>query len=146
MSPEHAASFAGLVKLYHMVRNQFPFLRRKEIPKWTESNLSYSLHKSSRGAFEWNKVYAPEIECLYSRKQATLFYHRVATIHKEAQHLLKLSINFKKRLIQLIIAMTQTEASCKHKLRHKDIVLHCPCLWNLLKMFYPNKEIKSPYM
>ena len=29
-------------------------------------------------------------------------------------------LNFKKRLIQLIIAMTQTEASCKHKLPHKE--------------------------
>ena len=79
-------------KLYRMVRNQFPFLMRKEIQKWTESNLSYSLHNSCRGAFEWNKEYAPEIECHYSRKQATLFYHRVVTIHKEAQHLLKSSI------------------------------------------------------
>ena len=41
--------------------------------------------------------------------------------------------------------MTQTEASYKHKLHHKDIVLHCPCLWNLPKIFYPNKEIKSLY-
>ena len=41
---------------------------RKEIQKWTESNLSYSLHKSSREAFEWKKEYAPEIEYLYSRK------------------------------------------------------------------------------
>ena len=52
ISPEHAASFTGLDILYHMVKNQFPSLTRKEIQKWTESNLSYSLHKSSRGAFK----------------------------------------------------------------------------------------------
>ena len=52
ISPEHAASFTGLDKLYCMVKNQFPSLTRKEIRKWTESNLSYSLHKSSRGAFK----------------------------------------------------------------------------------------------
>ena len=50
--PEHAASFTGLDKLYHTVKNQFPSLTRKEIRKWTESNLSYSLHKSSRGVFK----------------------------------------------------------------------------------------------
>ena len=49
ISPEHATSFKGLDKLYHTVKNQFPSLTRKEIRKWTESNLSYSLHKSSRG-------------------------------------------------------------------------------------------------
>ena len=71
--PEHAASFTGLDKLYPTVKNQFPSLTRKEIRKWAESNLSYSLHKASRRTFEQNKVYAPEIECLYSRKQATPF-------------------------------------------------------------------------
>ena len=52
ISPEDAASFTGLDKLYCTVKNQFPSLTRKEIRKWTESNLSYSLHKSSRGAFK----------------------------------------------------------------------------------------------
>ena len=52
ISPEHADSFTGLDKLYRTVKNQFPSLTRKEIRKWTESNLSYSLHKSSRGAFK----------------------------------------------------------------------------------------------
>ena len=33
ISPEHAASFTGLDKLYPMVKNQFPSLTRKEIPK-----------------------------------------------------------------------------------------------------------------
>ena len=73
ISPECAASFTGLDKLYHMVKNQFPSLMREEIRKWAESNLSYSLHKPSRRTFKRNKVYAPEIECLYSRKQATPF-------------------------------------------------------------------------
>ena len=58
ISPEDAASFTGLDKLYCMVKNQFPSLTIKEIRKWTESNH-----------------------------------------------------NFKKRLMQLIIVMTQTEAS-----------------------------------
>ena len=49
---EHAASFTGLDKLYRTVKNQFPSLTRKEIRKWTESNLYYSLHKSSRGVFK----------------------------------------------------------------------------------------------
>ena len=52
ISPEHAASFTGLGKLCCMVKNQFPSLRRKEIRKWTQSNLSYSLHNPSRGAFK----------------------------------------------------------------------------------------------
>ena len=52
ISPEHAASFTGLDELYRTVKNQFSSLTRKEIRKRTESNLYYSLHKSSRGAFE----------------------------------------------------------------------------------------------
>ena len=52
ISPEHAGSFTGLDKLYHTAKNQFPSLTRKEIRKWTESNLSYSFRKSSRGAFK----------------------------------------------------------------------------------------------
>ena len=52
ISPERAASFTGLDKLYHTVKNQFQFLTRKEIRKWIESNLSYSSHKSSRGVFK----------------------------------------------------------------------------------------------
>ena len=31
ISPEHAASFTGLDKLYRMVKNQFPSLTKKEI-------------------------------------------------------------------------------------------------------------------
>ena len=61
ISPEHAVSFTGLDKLYHTVKNQFPSLMRKEIRKWTESNLSYSLHKPSGEAFKRNKAYVPEI-------------------------------------------------------------------------------------
>ena len=74
--PEHAASFTGLDKLYPTVKKQLSSLKRKEIQKWAESNLSYSLHKPSRRTFKRNKVYAPEIESytqLYSRKQATPF-------------------------------------------------------------------------
>ena len=59
-----------------MVTNQFPSLLRKEIRKWAESNLSYSLHKPSGRTIKQNNVYASEIESytqLYSRKQATLF-------------------------------------------------------------------------
>ena len=52
ISPEHAASFTGLDKLYCMVENQFSSLTRKEIRKWTESNLSCSLHKPSRRTFK----------------------------------------------------------------------------------------------
>ena len=43
ISPEHAASFMGLDKLYHAVKEQFPSVTRKEIQKWSENNLSYSL-------------------------------------------------------------------------------------------------------
>ena len=69
ISPEHGASFTGLDELYRTVKNQFPSLTREEIRKWAESNLSYSLHKPSRRTFIRNKVYAPEIECLYSRNK-----------------------------------------------------------------------------
>ena len=63
ISLEHAASFTGLDKLYPMVKNHFPSLTRKEIRKWVENNLYYSLHKSSGRTFKRNKMYAPEIEC-----------------------------------------------------------------------------------
>ena len=55
----------GLDELYRMVKNHFPAVTRKEIRKWAESNLSYSLHKPSRRNFEQNKVYAPEIYSLW---------------------------------------------------------------------------------
>ena len=65
ISPEHAASFTGLDKLYRAVKEQFPSVTRKEIRKWAENNLSYSLHKPSRRTFKRNKVYAPEIDSLW---------------------------------------------------------------------------------
>ena len=65
VSPKHAASFSGLDKLYRMAKNQFPSVTRKEIQKWAENNLSYSLHKPSRRTFKRNKVYAPEIDSLW---------------------------------------------------------------------------------
>ena len=65
VSPKHAASFSGLDKLYRMAKNQFPSVTRKEIQKWAENNLSYSLHKPSRRTFNRNKVYAPEIDSLW---------------------------------------------------------------------------------
>ena len=65
ISPEHAASFTGLDKLYRTAKNYFPSVTRKEIRKWAESNLSYSLHKPSRRTFKRNKVYAPEIDSLW---------------------------------------------------------------------------------
>ena len=52
----HAASFTGLDKLYH-----FSFVTIKELRKWVESNLSYSLYKLSGRNFEQNEVYASEI-------------------------------------------------------------------------------------
>ena len=63
--PKHAASFSGLDKLYRMAKNQFPSVTRKEIQKWAENNLSYSLHKPSRRTFKRNKVYALEIDSLW---------------------------------------------------------------------------------
>ena len=65
VSPKHTASFSSSDKLYCMTKNQFPSVTRKEIPKWTENNLSYSLHKPSRRTFNQNKVYAPEIDSLW---------------------------------------------------------------------------------
>ena len=56
ISPGHAASFMGLDKLYH-----FSSITIKELWKWAESNLSYSLYKLSRRNFEQNEVYAFEI-------------------------------------------------------------------------------------
>ena len=47
----HATSLTGLDKLYRTVKNQLPFVMRKEIRKWAESNLSYSLRKPSRKTF-----------------------------------------------------------------------------------------------
>ena len=65
ISPEHAASFTGLDKLYRTVKNQFPSVTRIEIRKWAENNLSYSLHKPYRRTFKRNKLYAPEIDSLW---------------------------------------------------------------------------------
>ena len=56
ISPGHAASFTGLDKLYH-----FSSVTIKELRKWVESNLSYSLYKLSRRNFEQSEVYASEI-------------------------------------------------------------------------------------
>ena len=56
ISPGHAASFTGLDKLYH-----FSSVTIKELRKWVESNLSYSLYKLSKRNFEQSEVYASEI-------------------------------------------------------------------------------------
>ena len=61
ISPGHAASFTGLDKLYLLVKNHFLAVTIKELRKWVENNLSYSLHKLSRRNFERNEVYASEI-------------------------------------------------------------------------------------
>ena len=37
----------------------------KEIQKWAENNLSYSLHKPSRRTLKRNNLYAPEIDSLW---------------------------------------------------------------------------------
>ena len=52
ISTDHAASFTGSDKIVPLVKNQFPSLTRKEIRKWAENNLSYSLHKPSRRTFK----------------------------------------------------------------------------------------------
>ena len=65
VSPKHAISFSSLDKLYLMAKNQFPSATRKEMQKWAENNLSYSLHKPFRRTFKQNKVYAPEIDSLW---------------------------------------------------------------------------------
>ena len=65
ISPEHTASFTGLDKLHRTVKDQFLSVTRKEIRKWAENNLSYSLYKLSRRTFKRNKVYAPEIDSLW---------------------------------------------------------------------------------
>ena len=46
MSPEHAASFTGLVKLYHMVKNNFPVVMRKKNENREKAIflISYSNH------------------------------------------------------------------------------------------------------
>ena len=62
ISPGHPASFTGLDELYRTVENHFPAITRKEIRKWIEINLSYSLRKPFRRNFERNEVYAPEID------------------------------------------------------------------------------------
>ena len=64
VSPEHAASFTGLDKLYRTAKNHFPSITRKEIRKWAKSNLSFSLHKPSRRTFKRDKVYASESDSL----------------------------------------------------------------------------------
>ena len=43
ISPEHAASFSGLDKLYHTVKNRFPSVMRKEIRKWQKIIFTQTL-------------------------------------------------------------------------------------------------------
>ena len=86
ISPEHAASFTGLDKLYRAVKNQFPSVMRKEIRKWAENNLSYSLYKPSRRTFKRNKVYAPEIDSLWEADLA--FVQEVAKENDGVNYLL----------------------------------------------------------
>ena len=86
VSPEHAASFTGLDKFYHAVKNWFPSVTRKEIRKWVENNLSYSLRKLSRRTFKRNKVYAPEIDSLWEADLA--FVHDVAKENDGVNYLL----------------------------------------------------------
>ena len=43
----------------------FPTVTKKQIQKWAETNLSYSLHKPSRRTFKRNKVYSPETDSLW---------------------------------------------------------------------------------
>ena len=47
-----------------MVNNYFPSITRKEIRKWLESNLCYSLHKPSSRTFKCKKMYVPEVDSL----------------------------------------------------------------------------------
>ena len=86
ISPENAASFTGLDKLYRAVKNQFPSVTRKEIQKWAENNLSYSLHKPSRRTLKRNKVYAPEIDSLWEADLA--FVQDVAKENDRMNYLL----------------------------------------------------------
>ena len=114
VSPKHATSFSGLDKLYRMAKNQFPSITRKEIQKWPENNLSYSLHKPSRRTFKRNKVYVPKINSLWEADLA--FVQDVAKENEGVNYLLvvidllskyvwvrpmknKLLIGFLKRLI-----------------------------------------------
>ena len=55
-----------------MAKSQFPSITRKEIRKWAENNLSYSLDKPSRRNFKRNKVCAPEIDSLWEADLAFL--------------------------------------------------------------------------
>ena len=43
ISSEHAASFSGLDKLYHMIKNRFPSVMRKEIRKWQKIIFTQTL-------------------------------------------------------------------------------------------------------
>ena len=42
MFPEHAASFTGLVKLYHMVKNHFPVIMRTKNREKAIFRISYA--------------------------------------------------------------------------------------------------------
>ena len=61
VSPKHAASFSSLDKLYRTAKNQFSSVTRKEIRKWVENNLSYSLHKPSRRTLNETRCMFPKL-------------------------------------------------------------------------------------
>ena len=72
-----------------MAKNQFPSVTRKEIQKWAENNLSYSLHKPSRRTFKRKKVYAPKIDSLWEADLA--FVQDVAKENDGVNYLLVVS-------------------------------------------------------
>ena len=86
ISPEHAASFTGLDKIVSYSQESLSIRNKKQIRTWTESNLSYSLHKTSRRTFKHNKVYAPEIDSLWEADLA--FVQDVAKKHDGVNYLL----------------------------------------------------------
>ena len=95
-SPDHPASFSGLDKLYHIAKKEFPSITCHEIKQWAENNLSYSLHKPSRRNFKRNKIYAPEIDCLWEADLA--FVQDVANVNDGVNYLLVVIVVFSKFL------------------------------------------------
>ena len=97
ISPEHAASFTGLDKLYHMVKNQFPSLTRKGIRKWTESKEIFPIHYTNHLEEPSNETRCMLLKLNVSTPENRPHHSSIElqTIQEEAHHSLKLSIKVK---------------------------------------------------
>ena len=63
--PKAPGSFGGLDKAYRAWKKIYPTLTKKEVNEWAQSELSYTLHRSSRKTFKRGKFLSHTIDYLW---------------------------------------------------------------------------------